>query len=183
MFSSPLAHKYARAFLNVTTDQVGDAMIIEIERLIAELQKHKGIIASLKILSCGESTAPDALVAFLGYFKIKPPLKNLVELLNNHKRLHLLSEVLPAIRNLYRKDVGIVLCEVTSACELENEEKKIIENFIFRRIAEHAQINYQINHGLIAGISIKTDDIIREDSVAQRMRAARISATRKYHGR
>lgn len=181
MFPSPLAVKYARAFLNVFGDSVPETIIDDIEHIIEKLDAARGVISSLKVFSYGESNN-EMLKLFLRFFDIGKPLDKLIKLLNRDKRLYSTQEVLQAVKNLYQKDKGITDYVVTSACELTCEQKKILERFIYRHSGSRTRISWQIDRCLIAGIAIKADNALREDSVAKRLRTARVLATREYYG-
>lgn len=182
MFPSSLAVKYARAFLIVFKDAVSDTLIDDVDRILEQLHDIENITSSLKVLSYEGSINSGAFEFFLRYFKIGKPLDKLIGLLSHHKRLYMVQEVLQAVKNLYQKDNGIVSCTMTSACELDDEQKRIFEKFASRHLGNRVRTVWRIDRNLIAGIGIKTDDFLWEDSVAKRLRAARNQATRKYHG-
>jgi len=92
-------------------------------------------------------------------------------MLEKEQRMFLLPDILYEVVYLYKKQHGIESCIVTSACELTPEQKRVLENTLEKKTKKRLLYSYEIDDTLIAGIRVRGENFIYEDSVKQRLHA------------
>jgi F-type H+-transporting ATPase subunit delta len=181
MFPSPLAYKYARAFLDTVGKEISPQAIQALSSVAQELEgRRDAFLYGSLALDSQRYECIRILIQFLDKFSLGRILSPLVELLAKHKRLPMLAGVLKAIVDIYKRDHKIISVTVTSAQELNSGQKSILEKIIARRFGERLEIIYKLDKILIAGIRVEADGLLWEDTVAHRMQSMRSALARAY---
>lgn len=161
--TSRLSHKYARALIN--HNHWYDKDYFWLERLVEAadfLHKnrrrffHSPRIFYDIVLQNFEIAGADAAIA--------------LDLLEQHQRLSLLSEIFLAVADLYREHYGYELCRVSSAQELDHQQKSELQTQLRHLLGKKIYCSYVSDPSLIAGIRVRGQSFVWEDSIAQRLR-------------
>ena len=96
--------------------------------------------------------------------------KNFVSLLLENKRLADLPRIVDTFEEYYRKDLGQVLCTVTSASDLTNAQKKLVEEAISSRMKEKKLVvSYDVSKSILGGMVVKLEDQVLDYSVSSKV--------------
>lgn len=119
------------------------------------------------------------------YFKYKPAQKYalvlhdinlfdgnveyIIALLEKDHRIILMPDILEEVLNLYKDYHGIENCKIMSACALTDAQKHMLEHDLVRKVHKKLLYTYEIDSSLIAGVRVRGENFIYEDSVAQKL--------------
>lgn len=96
--------------------------------------------------------------------------KNFLSLLLDNKRLTDLVKIVEAFEEYYRKDLGQVSCAVTSAVELNNSQRKLVEEAISARMkGKKLQLAFNVSQSILGGLVIKIEDQVLDHSVSAKV--------------
>lgn len=98
--------------------------------------------------------------------KVDALTKNFLSLLLENRRLADFTKVFDTFEEYYRKELGQVSCAVTSAVELTNAQRKLVEEAIsFRMKGKKLVVSYEISKSILGGLVVKIEDKILDHSV------------------
>lgn len=161
---SILAKKYAKAFVAAYKKQLTSDDMVNIDRSLRALKSNKAALAFLHLVP-GACQMSHVFDRFLEHFGLDKILHGLIALLAEHKRLWLIPEILEALGQHYKESHGITSCIVTSAGDLDADQKAMTADIIAKKFGKNAEIIYRIDKRLIAGIRIQTPEVLWEHSV------------------
>jgi ATP synthase F1 delta subunit len=96
--------------------------------------------------------------------------KNFVSLLLENKRLGDLTKIVDTFEEYYRKELGQVLCTVTSADELTNAQRKLVEEAITARMkGKKLVVTYDVSKAILGGMIVKLEDQVLDYSVSSKV--------------
>lgn len=180
---STLVFKYARAFLNTHCGDMTRAKLDQLTQVAQELEKLNEAFMYVTYAQKGSPEAYKSILHFLKKFDADTLLEGMVKFLAQQGRLNLLADILNGIVTLYKEDQAIVVCMVKSSCALTEDQKVLIENSIKDSLAgKQAEITYNLDPDLIAGIRIQIDDCVGEYSVAKQIGEMRNALAEVYGG-
>jgi ATP synthase F1 delta subunit len=96
--------------------------------------------------------------------------KNFLSLLIENKRIGDLAKVVDTFEEYYRKDLGQVLCTVTSAADLTNAQRKLVEEAISARMqGKQLVVSYDVQSSILGGLVVKVEDQVLDYSVSSKL--------------
>ena len=96
--------------------------------------------------------------------------KNFLSVLLENQRLTDLVEIVNCFEELYRKDLGQVICTVTSAADLTNAQRKLVEEAISTRMSgKKLVVSYDVSPTVLGGLVVKIDDQVLDYSVSSKV--------------
>lgn len=96
--------------------------------------------------------------------------KNFINLLIENKRLTNFVHIVDSFEELYRKDLGQILCTVTSASEMTNAQKKLVEEAISARMnSNKLMVSYDVSPNILGGLVVKVEDQVLDHSVSSKL--------------
>lgn len=96
--------------------------------------------------------------------------KNFISLLIENKRLADFVHIVDMFEEYYRKDLGQLLCTVTSAVEITNAQKKLVEEAISARMnSNKLVISYEVSPSILGGLVVKVEDQVLDHSVSSKL--------------
>jgi ATP synthase F1 delta subunit len=96
--------------------------------------------------------------------------KNFLSVLLENQRLTDLVEIVNCFEELYRKDLGQVICTVTSAADLTNAQRKLVEEAISARMSgKKLVVSYDVSPTVLGGLVVKIDDQVLDYSVSSKV--------------
>lgn len=116
---------------------------------------------------------PSSLYAsvFEGFGSASAHTHEMVQLLEQQQRLFLLPDILHAVVALYQQYWGVEICLVKSAQSLTEAQKNDVRALLSARVDKKLYCVYEVDPTLIAGIKVRGQTFIWEDSIAQRLSA------------
>ncbi|PPI88338.1 F0F1 ATP synthase subunit delta [Candidatus Pantoea edessiphila] len=162
-----IARPYAKAIFDFSVENNDVEHWYQMLKLIAEIAIDKEI----KKIFPRNLAAQDMYTIFntICGNKLNKPAKNLIKLMSENKRLHILPIVLNEfikLRNSYEetKEVNII-----SAKQLNNKQLADIKNVLEKYLLSKIILKHQIDRSLISGVIIYLDDLVINDSVSGRL--------------
>jgi F-type H+-transporting ATPase subunit delta len=116
--------------------------------------------------------------------RIKPPVRRLVALLAERRRLDLLPEIASEYNELLKRQRGIVTAIVTSAAPLTKDESEALEERLRKMTGATVELQPRIDEGLIGGLTVRIGDQLLDASVRGRLERLReqLIAGNRPHG-
>jgi F-type H+-transporting ATPase subunit delta len=112
----------------------------------------------------------EKLVARLGASKI---LRNFLFVMADNQRMHLLPEIVDTFELVLRQRQGVAEATVTSAAELNNEQKRELVQTLERLSGKKIQATYSLQPELLGGAVVRIGDTIYDGSVRNRLNELR----------
>ena len=106
----------------------------------------------------------------LGASKI---IRNFLFVIADHRRTHLLPEVIAAFEQVLRERQGVDEAEVTSAVELSAAQKKEMAATLARLTGKKVETRYALDPALLGGAVVRIGDTIYDGSLRSRLNEMR----------
>jgi len=162
-----VASTYARAFADVVLDAHLDS-----DRSIAELRTIAGLVGkSLGLRRVWENPAVPAeqkrhlLDAIVRQEGIEKPVRNLVAVLIDHRRVRYLEQIAEQLEKELDARLGIAEAEFTSARELGDAEKRALESQIEKMTGKKVRARFGQDASLLGGALVRVGSTIYDGSV------------------
>ena len=162
-----VAGTYARAFADVVLDER-----LDVNRAIGGLRRISGLLGESPDLRrvWGNPAVPveqkrhllDAIVRREG---IEKPVRNLVAVLIDHRRVPFLEQIAQQLEKELDARLGIAEAEVTSARELGDAEKRALEMQIERVTGKKVRARFGLDATLLGGVTVRVGSTIYDGSV------------------
>ncbi len=118
---------YAEAFLQVSNDlNQTDEIVYQVKEILSLLRESPELEKALSSPVL-EKESKKSIVVQLFSEKINPSLLNLLKLLADRQRIGIIIPILERYLELYRENSNIALATVTSAVELSDQQKDLIQ--------------------------------------------------------
>lgn len=168
-----VAKKYAQAFINLHKNKITPHSLSHLQALENFCRTNKKFFIFLSISSIPYQSKKRALDRMAKALKLEPLTQQLLIVLLQKKRIHLLNLIIHEVIELYKTHMHIETFNIATSHALnENQKKKIIA---FIQNATKPQTNvkthFSIDRKLISGIRIKSVTSYWEYSIAQRLAA------------
>lgn len=175
LISSEIGEPYAQALMSLAqqhnlTEQFGETFR-DLESLLTESEEFKDFVLNPVIKSQDKKSV---LRQVMG--DANPYLINFMMLLVDKRRIIFLESIIEQYLNLLRKLNQTVLAEVTSARELNDEQKRnIVEKVKAIAEARDVELKTSVDPDLIGGVIIKVGSKVIDASLRGQLRRISIS--------
>jgi ATP synthase F1 delta subunit len=96
--------------------------------------------------------------------------KNFLSLLLENRRLADLTKIIDTFEGIYRKELGQVSCAVTSAVDLTNAQRKLVEDAISTRMkGKKLVVAFDVSQSILGGLVVKIEDQVLDFSVSAKV--------------
>jgi F-type H+-transporting ATPase subunit delta len=112
----------------------------------------------------------EKIVARLGASKI---IRNFLFVLADHRRTHLIPEVIAAFHQVIRQRQGVAEAEVSSAVELSAAQKKEMAAMLARLTGKKIETKFALDPALLGGAVVRIGDTIYDGSLRSRLNEMR----------
>jgi F-type H+-transporting ATPase subunit delta len=164
---SAVTSRYARAFVDVVVGGHLDA-----DKTLRELQTVAATAqSSLELRRVWESPAIRAeekralLDAIVKREGVSRPVRNLVAVLIDHRRIALLEQVAEDFEEELNRRLGFAEAEITSARELSPPERRSLEAQVEKLTGKKVRAHYSRDESLLGGAVVKLGSTIYDGSV------------------
>lgn len=162
-----VASTYARAFADVVI-----AAHLDVNRAVSELRSIAGLLSeSPDLCRVWETPAIPAdqkrrvLDAVAGRDGISQPVRNLVAVLIDHRRIHFLEPVIEQLEKELDARLGFAEAEITSARPLGENEKREFESQVEKLTGKKVRAQYAQDASLLGGALLRVGSTIYDGSV------------------
>jgi F-type H+-transporting ATPase subunit delta len=160
---------YARAFADVVMtakNQIDPARALQelhsIEALFKESDPLRRVMENPSIPGDRKRAVLDALTTRLGTTR---QVRNFVAVLTDHQRLPLFSDILKQVERELDERQGLAEAQVSSARQLSDAEKKMLEAEITRMTGKKVRAKYEQDASLLGGAVVQVGSTIYDGSV------------------
>ncbi len=171
---SAVAERYAAALADVAVERKNSETI---RRNLAAFVEAFSSIADLR--NALESPALNAevkrkvIAEVAGKMGLDVAVRNFVYLVVDHRRTEILPEIEEAFFSELNERVGIVDAEVTSAHELNDDEKRQLRSVLEQRTGKKVEARFQIDGALLGGAVVRLGSTIYDGSVRDQLKRLR----------
>jgi F-type H+-transporting ATPase subunit delta len=160
---------YARAFANVVmtkSNLLDPARMLQelhgIEALLQESDPLRRVLENPSIPGNGKRAVLDAITMRLGTTR---QVRNFIAVLIDHRRLPLFSEILKQLEQELDNRQGFAEAQVSSARQLSDPEKQMLEAEIVKMTGKKVRARYQRDASLLGGAVVQVGSTIYDGSV------------------
>jgi F-type H+-transporting ATPase subunit delta len=162
-----VASTYARAFADVVLTAHLDASravggLREIARLLIESADLRRVWANPAVPAEQKRSLLDAIVQREG---IDKPVRNLVAVLIDHRRVQFLPRIVDQLEKELDARLGFAEAQITSARDLGDAEKRALEKQIEKTTGKKVRARYALDSSLLGGAVIRVGSTIYDGSV------------------
>jgi F-type H+-transporting ATPase subunit delta len=100
-------------------------------------------------------------------------VRNFIYLVVDHRRTEVLPEIEQAFLSELNERLGIVDAEVTSAHELNDDEKRQLSTVLEQRTGKKVEARFQIDGALLGGAVVRLGSTIYDGSVRDQLKRLR----------
>jgi F-type H+-transporting ATPase subunit delta len=169
-----VAQRYARALADVAIEQ-GSAEAVRAElaafaQAVNESADLRNFLANPAVARPQKQAVIEKLVARMGGSRT---LRNFLLVLADNRRAGLLREISEAFEAELRARLGVAKAEVTSARDLNDEERKALVRTLEQLTGKRVETSYFLNPELIAGAQVRIGSTIYDGSVREQLNRLR----------
>jgi len=171
---SAVAERYAAALADVAVERKNSETI---KRNLAAFVEAFSSVADLR--NALESPALNAevkrkvIAEVAGKMGLDVAVRNFIYLVVDHRRTEILPEMEEAFLSELNERLGIVEAEVTSAHELNDDEKRQLRTVLEQRTGKKVQARFQIDGALLGGAIVRLGSTIYDGSVRDQLKRLR----------
>jgi F-type H+-transporting ATPase subunit delta len=133
-----------------------------IEALLQESDPLRRVLENPSIPGNGKRAVLDAITMRLGTTR---QVRNFIAVLIDHRRLPLFSEILKQLEQELNDRQGFAEAQVSSARQLSDPEKQMLEAEITRMTGKKVRARYQQDTSLLGGAVVQVGSTIYDGSV------------------
>lgn len=162
-----VASTYARAFADVVLDERLDASVSlaglrEIARLFRESMELRRVWENPAVPA---NQKRDLLDAIVQRANVGRPVRNLIAVLIDHRRLRFLDQIVEQLRKELDARMGFAEAEISSVRELGSAEKRSLESQIEKLTGMKVRPQYGVDASLLGGAVVRIGSSIYDGSV------------------
>ena len=171
---SAVAERYAAALADVAVERKNSETV---KRNLAAFAEAFSSVADLR--NALESPALNAevkrkvIAEVAGKMGLDVAVRNFIYLVVDHRRTEILPEIEQAFLSELNERLGIVDAEVTSAHELNDDEKRHLNTVLEQRTGKKVQARFQIDPALLGGALVRLGSTIYDGSVRDQLKRLR----------
>ena len=171
---SAVAERYAAALADVAVERKNSETI---KRNLAAFVEAFSSIADLR--NALESPALNAevkrkvIAEVAGKMGLDVAVRNFIYLVVDHRRTEILPEIEEAFLSELNERLGIVDAEVTSAHELNDDEKRQLSSVLEQRTGKKVEARFEIDGALLGGAVVRLGSTIYDGSVRDQLKRLR----------
>ena len=171
---SAVAERYAAALADVAIERKNSETI---KRNLAAFVEAFSSVADLR--NALESPALNAevkrkvIAEVAGKMGLDVAVRNFIYLVVDHRRTEILPEMEEAFLSELNERLGIVEAEVTSAHELNDDEKRQLRTVLEQRTGKKVEARFQIDGALLGGAIVRLGSTIYDGSVRDQLKRLR----------
>jgi F-type H+-transporting ATPase subunit delta len=166
--------QYANALADVALAQgAADAALKQLHDFAAafgESSELRNFLTSPGVTREAKHGVIEKIAARTGAGKI---IRNFLFVIADHRRTHILPEILATFEDVVRQRQGIAEAEISSAIELSAAQKKKFAQTLERLTGKKIQAKYSLDPALIGGAVVRVGDTVYDGSVRNSMNEMR----------
>ena len=163
------ARRYAQAVLDIAKENnTLDQWLADLKAVTAVFGSE-GAASALEDPSFKEEDQRRVIDERLASLKVQPVVANLLYMLVQRQRLALLPRILESYQQLYNKEKGIVVADVTSAVPLDEAQQKRVVAELSKITGKSIELRVHQDPSILGGLITRIGDELIDASVATRL--------------
>jgi F-type H+-transporting ATPase subunit delta len=166
--------QYANALADIALAQdaaePASKQLADFGAVYAESAELRNFLASPAVDRAAKHGVIEKLAARLGANKI---IRNFLFVMVDHRRTHILPEIIAAFQDVIRRRQGIAEAEISSAVELTATQKAEFAFTLERLTGKRVESKFLLEPGLLGGAVIRLGDTIYDGSLRNRLNELR----------
>ena len=166
--------QYANALADIALAQgaaePASKQLADFGAVYAESAELRNFLASPAVDRAAKHGVIEKLAARLGANKI---IRNFLFVMVDHRRTHILPEIIAAFQDVIRRRQGIAEAEISSAVELSATQKAEFAFTLERLTGKRVESKFLLEPGLLGGAVIRLGDTIYDGSLRNRLNELR----------
>jgi F-type H+-transporting ATPase subunit delta len=166
--------QYANALADIALEQgaadPANKQLNDFGAAYAQSAELRTFLASPAVSIEDKHAVIEKIAARLGASKI---IRNFLFVIADHRRTHLLPEVIVSFQQVIRQRQGIAEAEVSSAVELSAAQKKEMSAMLARLTGKKVETTYSLDPALLGGAIVRIGDTIYDGSLRSRLNELR----------
>ena len=166
--------QYANALADIALAQgaaePASKQLADFGAVYAESAELRNFLASPAVDRAAKHGVIEKLAARLGANKI---IRNFLFVIVDHRRTHILPEIIAAFQDVIRRRQGIAEAEISSAVELSATQKAEFAFTLERLTGKRVESKFLLEPGLLGGAVIRLGDTIYDGSLRNRLNELR----------
>ena len=171
---SVIAERYAAALADVAVERKNSetikqnlAAFVEAFSSVADLRN------ALQSPALNAEVKRKVIAELAGKMGLDVAVRNFIYLVVDHRRTEILPEMEEAFLAEMNERLGIVDAEVTSAHELNDDEKRQLRTVLEQRTGKKVEARFQIDGALLGGAIVRLGSTIYDGSVRDQLKRLR----------
>ncbi|MCK9544058.1 MAG: F0F1 ATP synthase subunit delta [Novosphingobium sp.] len=160
-----IAHKYAKAFVNVFKDKIDLKDIEKLQSMQSYLEENRNLFVYFKLTVIDKSVKKEAFDKLLALFELSNIYSDLTYLLIKDNRVQLIIYVIKEIIKVYKDYNNIMEFNILTSDKLSQNNLDYIKEFLKYKTNKKIIIKEQIDKSLIAGLKIYSDELEWQHSI------------------
>jgi F-type H+-transporting ATPase subunit delta len=161
-----VANRYARALADVIASTGNYRQVLsELEDFGAAYRQSVELREVCDTPAVGMAQKLSVLDAIAGKMGSSHVTLNFLRVLMSHYRMPLLEEIIPAFRNVAYARLGIVRVKISSASDLSNEERQLLQARFNQLTQKQSELEYHLDGGLIGGLVAQIESTVYDGSI------------------
>ena len=166
--------QYANALADVALDQGAAETVLkqlnDFAGVYAQSAELRNFLATPAVAGKQKHAVTERISTRLGASKI---VRNFLYLLIDHRRTHMIPELVEMFQSVIRERQGVAEAKVTSAVELDAAQKKTLAQSLEKKTGKKIEAKYAVDKGLLGGTVVRIGDTIYDGSLRHRLNEMR----------
>ena len=171
-----IADRYASALYDLAVDSKSvDPVLVDLTLLQTMLNDHKDLHLVIKSPLIASADKLDILEKLLLNIKANKLTLTFLKVLEQNKRFSNLYSIISQFININAYNRGDVLADITSAEELNDEQRKNIKEQLKSTLGKKLSLNFIVDKKIIGGLVVKVGSKMIDTSLANKINKLKIA--------
>ena len=171
---SVIAERYAAALANVAVERKNSETIKQnLAAFVGAFSSVADLRNALQSPALNGEVKRKVIAELAGKMGLDVAVRNFIYLVVDHRRTEILPEMEEAFLAEMNERLGIVDAEVTSAHELNDDEKRQLRTVLEQRTGKKVEARFQIDGALLGGAIVRLGSTIYDGSVRDQLKRLR----------
>lgn len=169
------ANRYAKALFDVALAEKNDLAQVDrdLEAVVAMLHENPDLAAAAARAGVTDAARVSLLEAVADKMGLTPPVKKLLVLLGESRKLNLVPDLAASFRERLQNHQNIIHAEVTSAAPLSPETTKALEERLSRVTGKKVDLSVSVDPELLGGVVARIGSTVYDGSVKTQLERMR----------
>jgi F-type H+-transporting ATPase subunit delta len=169
------ANRYAKALFDVALAEKNDLAQVDrdLEAVVTMLHENPDLAAAAGRAGVTEAARVSLLEAVADKMGLTPPVKKLLVLLGESRKLNLVPDLAASFRERLLNHQNIVRAEVTSAAPLSPEKTKALQDSLSKVTGKKVDLSVSVDPALLGGVVARIGSTVYDGSVKTQLERMR----------